>query len=325
MATQKQPTRNEIKDAILRSGYLLETRIEKLLREEWGFVEANSVYLDSITGKTRELDIYSLRADKAGPDEFDFLFTSLLIECINNPYPLICFTKEPLMDFLHHENVKLAGLPGKILEAAIPKKKAESDNTGKQDEETWLGLAYYLGMEKYHHYCKGKIATQYCSVAPKKSRNKKEWIALHEGNHFDSFRKLMEVTEYHINKYYDDWSFSDEKEKLNLTFYYPVLVVQGELLEATPTTRTVSLRKSNHLQFQCSAIFNNREIGYQIDIVQEKYFKKYLEQIEKETMKTTRLLRRRHKVIRISMDKIIELAKKEKSPERIRSAFDFET
>jgi hypothetical protein len=256
MAIEKQPTRNEIKDAILRSGYLLETRIEELLRKEWGLVEANSVYLDSNTGKNRELDIYSLRADYAGPNEFDFLFTSLLIECINNLYPLICFTKEPLLYFLHHERVRLAGLPTKILEAAIPKKSTESDNTEKQDEETWLGLTDYLGMKKYHHYCKGKIATQYCSVAPKKSKN--EWVALHEGNHFESFRKLMDVTEYHIKKHYDDWSFSDEKEDLNITFYYPVLVVQGELLEATPTARTVSLKKSNHLQFQCSAIFNNR-------------------------------------------------------------------
>lgn len=323
MANKTQPTGKEIKDAILRSGYLLETRIEEFLREEWGFVEANSVYLDSITGKNRELDIYSLRADNAGPDEFDFLFTSLLIECINNPYPLICFTKEPLMEFLHHEKIRMAGLPTKILEASIPKKKKESDNTEKQDEETWIGLADYLGMEKYHHYCKGKIATQYCSVAPKKSKNKKEWFALHEGSHFESFRKLMDVIEYHIDKHYDDWSFSDEKENLNLTFYYPVLVVQGELLEATPTTRTVSIKKSNHLQFQCSSIRNNREIGYQIDIVQEKYFKKYLERIEEETKKTARLLKRRKKVVRRSIDRIIELAKKEKTPEKIRSALDF--
>ena len=153
MSVGKQPTRMEIKDAILRSGYLLETRIEELLREQWGFVEANSVYIDPVTGKTRELDIYTLRADKAGPDEFDYLFTSLLIECVNNPYPLICFTKEPLMDFFHHHNVKVAGLPTKILEAAMPKKKGETDNKGEKDEDTWQGLADYLGMDKYHHYC----------------------------------------------------------------------------------------------------------------------------------------------------------------------------
>lgn len=315
----------EIKDAILRSGYLLETRTEELLRKEWGFVEANSVYVDPVTGKSRELDIYTLRADKAGPDEFDYFFTSLLIECVNNPYPLICFTKEPLMGFLHHHNVRMAGLPTKILEAAMSKKKGGVDNKEKKEEDTWQGLADYLGMDKYHHYCKGKIATQYCSVAPKKSGNKKEWMALHEGDHFATFRKLCDATEYHIKKYYDSWVSSDEREKLNLTFYYPVLVIQGELLEATPATRTVSLKKSNHVQFQSTVIISGREIEYQIDIIQEKYFRTYIEQIEMEIMKTVRLLRRRHNVVRESMDKIIELAKKESSPEMIRSAFDFET
>ena len=326
MTNEKHPTRTEIKDAILRSGYLLETRIEELLRKKWGFVEANSVYVDSITGKTRELDIYTLRADKAGPNDFDFLFTSLLIECVNNPYPLICFIKEPLMGLLQHYNVKIAGLPTKILQAAIPKKKkVESNKKEQKDEDPWQRLSDYLEMDKYHHYCMGKIATQYCSVAPKKSGSKQEWLALHEGNHFDTFRKLCDATEYHIKKYYDDWTFIDEKEKLNLTFYYPVLIIQGELLEATPKLRSVSLRKSKHIQFQFSDIINGRETIYHVDIIQEKHLKTYLEQIEKEIMQTVRLLRRRHKVVRVSMDKIIEQAKKEKTPGKIRSVFDFET
>jgi hypothetical protein len=99
MLDGKYPTRVAIKDAILRSGYLLETRIEELLREAWGFVEANPVYLDRVTEETRELDIASIRADKADPDELDYLFTSLLIKCANNPYPLIFLTKEPLAGF----------------------------------------------------------------------------------------------------------------------------------------------------------------------------------------------------------------------------------
>jgi len=230
--------------------------------------ETNSVYIDPITGKTRELDIHTMRADKAGPGEYDFLFTSLLIECVNNLYPFICFTKEPLSGFLHHYRIKMAGLPTKIPETVLPEKKKELSKKERKDEDTWHGIVDYLEMNKYHHYCKGKIATQYCSVAPKKSKNKKEWLALHEGNHFDAFRKLCDVIEYHIKKYYDDWVFTDEEEQFNLTFYYPVLVIQGELLEATPTTRSVSMRKSKHVQFQCSAITKGHETEYQIDIIQ---------------------------------------------------------
>ena len=157
-----------------------------------------------------------------------------------------------------------------------------------KDENIWKGLSDYLGMDKYHHYCKGKIATQYCSVAPKKSGNKQEWLALHEGNHFDSFRKLCDATEYHIKKHYADWVFINGKEKLNLTFYYPILVIQGELLEAIPSARSVSLRKSQHIQFQFSDIINGRESIYHIDIIQEKYLQTYLELIEKESMQTVR-------------------------------------
>ena len=39
----------EIKDALVRSGYLLESRLEKVLRENGFYVEANSAYLDSET------------------------------------------------------------------------------------------------------------------------------------------------------------------------------------------------------------------------------------------------------------------------------------
>lgn len=60
-------TRREIRDALLRSGYLLESRVEKRLREEGAYVETNASYRDPETGKSRELDVYSLNAEKAAP------------------------------------------------------------------------------------------------------------------------------------------------------------------------------------------------------------------------------------------------------------------
>jgi len=37
---------NEIKEALLRSGYLLESRLEEILRKNYYYVEANSAYAD---------------------------------------------------------------------------------------------------------------------------------------------------------------------------------------------------------------------------------------------------------------------------------------
>jgi len=58
-------SRSEIRDALLRSGYLLESRIESRLREHWGYVETNASYQDPETGKSREFDVYSIDAVKA--------------------------------------------------------------------------------------------------------------------------------------------------------------------------------------------------------------------------------------------------------------------
>ena len=99
-------TRSEITEALLRSGYLLESRVESKLRKQWGYVEANPTYVDPDTGKSREFDLFAMSMQRAGPNEYDFVFAVLLAECINNPQPVVILTKEPLVPFLHHQEVQ---------------------------------------------------------------------------------------------------------------------------------------------------------------------------------------------------------------------------
>lgn len=200
----------EAKEALKRSGYLLESRVEKVLSDEGYYVEANAAYPDAETGKSRELDVYAMGATKAGPNEYDYVFNVLLIECVNNPEPIAFITKEPLVGFLHHQEVKLAGLPVKI-----PSKKPRG---------SWEALPDFLGMDKYHHYCKGRVATQFCSFSRKKKDQ--EWMASHNPEQFDSFRKLSAAVEYFIDHHYKSWEFGVD-EWLNVEFYYPVLLLQG--------------------------------------------------------------------------------------------------
>lgn len=307
---QAEISRHEIKEAILRSGYLLESRVEAVLRDLWGYVETNTSYQDPRTSVSRELDVFSLSAEKAGPEDYDFIFGALLIECINNPQPLVMLTKDPLIPFLHHEEVKLAGLPVKILK--------------KDGHDSWQRLSDFLGMEKYHHYCKGRIATQFCSFVRKKTGRKDEWMATHEGSHFDSFRKLCDATDYFIDNHFKSWKFND-RESVNINFYYPVLILQGELLEGIPTKRSITLRKSNHLQFRRTSISNGKEIDYQIDIITESYLPKFINLLGEEIQKSARLLRRRHKIVRESINKIVEDASKFENPEEFKLAMDYDT
>jgi len=156
-ALSNKISRQDIRDAILRSGYLIESRVEAILRQKWGYVETNTSYGDPLTGNPRELDVYAMSATNTGPDDFDYIFGVLLIECINNPQPLVMLTKEPLMPLFHHTEIKLSGLPVKII-----------------DTNRWQRLSDFLGMAKYHHYCKGRVATQFCSFLSKKTGTKNQ-------------------------------------------------------------------------------------------------------------------------------------------------------
>jgi hypothetical protein len=299
-------SRNEIRDSLLRSGYLLESRVENRLREHWGYVETNASYQDPETGKSRELDVYSMAVVKAGPEEYDFIFAVLLIECVNNPQPIALLTKEPLTPFLHHEDIKMAGLPVKIRDAG---------------RSSWQSLADFLGMEDYHHYCQGRVATQYCSFSGKKSGPQKEWFATHEGSHFDALKKLCDATDYFVDRHFKSWKFGN-KEWVNVEFYYPLLIVQGELLDARAGKRSVTLKRAPHLQFRRSVVIGGKEQDYQIDVIEERYLSKYLEIVDRELSKTARLLRRRHNAVRDAVGHIVRRARPLRSPEKIRKVMD---
>src|SRR5882762_3757740 len=125
-------TRDQIKQSLMRSGYLLEMRVEAKLRDRiGGYVAANASYQDPDTGKSRELDIYALLAEKVGPLRA-YVFSAILVECIHNPQPSALLTRGPTETFLHEGAIKLSGLPVKVWIA--------SEGRGK-----WVPLMEYLG------------------------------------------------------------------------------------------------------------------------------------------------------------------------------------
>lgn len=299
-----------MREALLRSGYLLESRIESKLRERWGYVEANPTYPDPDTDKSREFDVYAMKAYPAGPSDRDYLFGVLLIECINNPHPLLIITKEPLIGFMYHEEIKMSGLPVKF-----PDEKRKKG---------WKRLSDFLIMQDYHHYCKGRVGTQFCSFVRKKSNRKEEWMAIHEGTHYDSFKKLCDVTDYYVDKHFKCWEFDGSIEKLNVEFYFPLIVVQGELLDARESKRSVNLRSAEHLQFRRSVTTKGKDCDYQIDVIRERFLPKYLDMVDAELKKTARLLRHRHKTVRSAIDSIVADAKDAESIEKMRQIMDFQ-
>lgn len=293
------------KEALLRSGYLLESRIETLFRRRAYYVQANSVFLDR-TGASRELDVYALGAIKAGPQDIDFLFTAFLIECVNNPEPLVLITKQPQTGFLHHEDLKLSGLPVKF--------------PAKGKPQAWTSLTHYLRVEKYHHYCYGRVATQYCSFQ-KKRQPPNDWMAWHDEAHFDAFRKLCAAVDHGVTDHFRRWTFTGE-ESINIQLYYPVLVVQGELFEARPAGGTANLARRGHISFRRSEFVAEEERDYQIDVVQERHLLSFVRRVERESASMASLLRRRHREVRHAIERIARAARRFKSPERVRAAME---
>jgi len=109
----------EVKEALGRSGYLVESRVEGVLRRAGYYVDANSTYSDPATGKSREIDLFAISARQGGPGRLDLVWDVILVECSNNPQPLAFLTRDPLVNALHREHIKVSGLPVKIPRGAV--------------------------------------------------------------------------------------------------------------------------------------------------------------------------------------------------------------
>jgi hypothetical protein len=306
--TEKIST-DQIQDALLRSGYLLESRLETVLGESKFYVEANTAYLDPETSKTRELDLYATKAYMVDSYENGFIFSVLLIEAINNPQPIAFITKESQTRFLHHEDIKLAGLPVKI----------PSKNGGNG----WIFLPDFLEMNEYHHCCEGQISTQFCSFTQKKNqKGQKNWMAFHDEIHFNAFQVLSSATEYFEDTHYRSWS-RGTRETINIEFYYPIVVLQGELIEIQPSHEAISIEPSDHIQYRRTSIIGRREINYEFDVVTEEYFPELIGTIKSEMEQSVQRLSKKSKRIQVAIKKIIEKAESAKTFDEIKNAFAF--
>jgi hypothetical protein len=212
----------------------------------------------------------------------DSIWNSFLIECINNPQPIVFFTKKIQASFLNREAIKFYGSPLKVI-ADI-----------SSSSPAWIPIPEFLNMDKYHHYCDDQISTQYCSFSKKKNgKGGEEWMASHEENHFDVFDKLVKATQYFLNQFSNQWVYESlAAEGVNIQFFHPVLVVQGELIKVYQKDgKKIKLENTTHVQYRSNINFiSSKQENFHIDVVTEKYFSNYLTLIEKEMNKTVALI-----------------------------------
>ena len=288
----------QMKEAIQQSGYLLEQRVEPIIREMFGYVETNPVFRDPDTGKSREIDIRALGGvvvsyRKRG----GFIFPMLLCECENNSQPIVFFTSEPLIPVTHCDDLRVSGIPVKFWNG---------------NYKWFESLADFTGMARFHHYCKGKVATQYCTFQLKK--DKSSWLAFHSEEQHDTFNSLIRAVDYEVDSHFNDWYLPDQidEESVNIQIYYPLLILQGGLYSAYLEDNCLMLKKAKHIQFrkQFFSSYTKEVETYQIDVIVEDYLSHYLEIIKSEIEEIENVLQRKKIRVFKSIEKIVEEAKK---------------
>lgn len=234
---------DEIKDALMRSGYLLESRLETVLLDRKFTVEANGAYVDPSTKKSREVDLMGMQFRFLGTQEKrGSIGTVLIIECINNSQPVAFFTKKYTKEGsrLSNSSISMAGTPLEL--------------EGPADY-----LCDVLQLSTFHHYFTGHFATQYCSFQKKKSE--KEWMAFHSEDNHDAFNAVINAMNHHIALQTDLHQRSDV-DTIDITFFFPVVVFQEEILEVIPDKGSVTFNAVDHVQYRRTVAIDNEYFYY---------------------------------------------------------------
>lgn len=270
-------TESEIKEALLRSGYLLEQRAEQLLTKRIWYVFSNTAYPDPITGKSRELDVSALQLDGLDQKENNgkpkaILFTWLYIECINNTQPITLFPKFRF-DPDDSSAVRFFADPSQL----IYQEKEKKRKGFKEPRVT--KVRSLLAFWEFHHYCQGSISTQYASFIQKKDGT---WMAWHEEQHNDDFKALADMVRYKFDKLGESERQQSDPVPV-LVNMYPVLLIQGELVEVGHNeTGELTVKHVDRGSYVRTMIHDGKEEEIQIDIVTEKAFPQFLDLIDME-------------------------------------------
>lgn len=292
----------DAKEALKRSGYLLESRVETILRQAEYFVETNILYEDPSTGKKRELDLIAStganlfkNTNDANYQPSSFLkehFSNwsheelrhidrilgdiditLIIECINNTQPLT-FIKNSIRcddDYAREHCTeirasKVAGQP-QIIQRDYP---PEYD----MNLSSLVALALRC-IEIKDFY------TQYCSFKMKKDQTKPEWMAYHDDIQHDSFNTLCSVLDQKLaetNKFY---SSPNNHSGLTIDLHIPLLVIQNDLwVMSEKQNGEVQVEEAEHVNyFRAPSSLIRSSGGYHIDVIKEGYLERYLSDV----------------------------------------------
>ena len=254
-------SKEEIKSALYRSGYLLESRVANWFSENDFFVVPNFTFYDSLIQKSREIDLFvENTSNYSATNKNISCSTNFIIETINNDRPIVFFSNKKYIDT---DNVF---------------SQINHLSTYPNSEDDYLFLIDYNKL----HYFNEIIATQYCSFQEKKkskNQNKTEWMAYHPDDLYDNFRKLL----FSSQKILADWrELFDDNVWHRLFRFQPLLIIENNMLEAEVIEKEIKLIDKKMLSFSFSHTLEKEHYSIIIDVISEDYLSEYVKKIKME-------------------------------------------
>lgn len=269
-------------DALNRSGYLLEQRVEQFFCNNRYHISNNNYFVDDGTNKLREIDLVAETSDgrlrSMNHDVTGTLTYKLICECENNPQPAVFFLSKGKYP---------EGGQG-LFDVTIPHITLP-DNASADEHYRWgESLLNSQNVFQEHHFFNMPFSTQYCSFLPKDQyKPEGKWIAKHLDEQHETFTNLMKGAAFisekdagHI-KQYPTFYYGNYQVYL----YYPVLILQNQLYTAQATADGVDLQECDHLVYWRNHKIENSEHLFGIDVIRESYLPTYLKLIEDEVEK----------------------------------------
>ena len=194
-----------VRDALERSGYLMESRLVRILTAADFFVEPNVSHKDPRTGKAREIDLTAESASGSFRRGV-CVKTTFVIEAVNNRFPIVLLTERPSSPNADFESYVKFG--------TSPNPCPFLDEIQIYDEKgaDWNNLF-----------------SQFCALS--KKSGKEELMASHPDDIYSSLLKAAEYTEDQVAEF-EAWTENEAGKYWRLFVWHPMLVVSGQLLTA---------------------------------------------------------------------------------------------
>jgi hypothetical protein len=107
-------------------------------------------------------------------------------------------------------------------------------------------------------------------------------MASHRESDHDAFTKVCDALEHQSQSDTTVITQDQGSRGIHLIFYYPVVVLQGEMMLVTSTKGSLEIEPAGHVQYERSIVTRDNRRTYLIDVVTEAYFPTFVAILEEE-------------------------------------------